>query len=186
MRGTGVRNYVLKLSAWLQVLLLCLMTGAGTVQAADTEHRIKAAFLYNFVRFVNWPEQSDSTFRLCYLANDQFSAAIESLTGKNVQGNVLVVEQHQDANTMYGCQAVYIDESHHEMLGKLMSELRGRPILTISDIDKFSESGGMIGFHRIDNKIRFSVNVRAANEVELSISSKLLSLASKVITEHDQ
>ncbi len=183
MRGLAHRSLAVKLAAWLQAVLLCAIFGATNVDAADTEDRVKVAFLYNFVRFVNWPEQTDNTFRLCYLADEQFSDAVEQLTGKNVQNNVLVVEQHRSPESMYGCQVVYIDASYSKVLGKLMAELRGRPILTVSDIDSFPETGGMIGFRQVDNRIRFDVNVRAANEVELSISSKLLSLASGVITE---
>jgi hypothetical protein len=166
------------------MLALCLVP--AHVPAEDgttTEYRVKTAFLYNFSRFVTWPQPINNTFKLCVVGNNPFDGLLDSLIGKTVQNNILVVEEYNSLENVHDCQLVYISRSFEPRLGETLAELKSLPILTISDIESFTSRGGMIRFRLADNKVRFDINADAAGDAGLTISSKLLSLATVVKAE---
>ena len=164
----------------LLLLLSAPVTGVAD-EAQHTEQRIKTAFLYNFARFVNWPEaalQGRSEFSLCTLGSTLFGEQLDTLTGKTVHGKTLVVKRFDRAEDILDCQLVFIGQS--DELNETLWILKERPVLTVSNAAAFTEKGGMIQFRVIDNKIRFRINADAARTAGLTISSKLLSLAINV------
>ncbi len=168
----------------LAVLLAWFLSYTAVTAAEEviTEYQVKAAFLYNFSHFVSWPEPHENTFRLCVIGENLFGQSLDSLIGKPVNNSILVVEQHSSLEKIHDCQLVYISYSLESRLDMMLAELADRPILTVSDIDAFSDAGGMIELRLADNKVRFEINVSAADRAGLTISSKLLSLATRVKT----
>jgi hypothetical protein len=170
-------------SALAMVLALFLSCpAAATAEEVITEYQVKAAFLYNFSHFVSWPAPSENTFRLCVIGKNPFGKSLDSLIGKPVHNGILVVEQHSSLEKIHECQLVYISYSLKSRLDIMLAELADRPILTVSDIDSFTDAGGIIELRLSDNKVRFEINATAADKAGLSISSKLLSLATRVKT----
>jgi YfiR/HmsC-like len=171
----------------VRLLLLCwtLLSLPGVSQAdsgGHQEYQVKAAFLYNFARFTTWPDTGSGTFNLCILGNNPFEGAVESLRNKPVHEKPLAVIHIDSARQAANCQLLYIDKSLSGQLAGIIAELGRYPVLTVSDIDGFINHGGTIGFLVIDNRIRFEINIPAASNAGLSISSKLLTLATTVRT----
>ena len=169
------------MAALLMLTLLSTPATGTPDEAQRTEYRIKTAFLYNFSRFVSWPEavlQGSSEFSLCTLGSTPFEEQLDTLTGKTVHGKTLVVKRFDRPEDTLDCQLVFIGQSDEP--GEALWILKERPVLTVSDAAAFTEKGGMIQFRVIDNKIRFRINVDTARAAGLTISSKLLSLATSV------
>lgn len=169
------------LSGMLAMLLSSQIFATESAQLV-TEYRIKAAFLYNFSRFTSWPEQAipdNGNFTVCVLGKDPFGESLDSLAGKKVNNNSLAVGRFTSLDKIEGCQLVYVNLPKKD-LKKAMSVLKQHPILTVSDMDSFTDAGGIIRFKLVNNKVRFDINIDAARTANLSISSKLLSLATIV------
>ena len=185
--GNALRRYE-RLTAYGRVVLLSLLLYAPAFSSAaalqSPEYRVKAAFMYNFSRFVHWPAAEDGqagNFTLCVLGHDPFGDALNSLAGKQVRDRELDIRRIDDPALIDGCQLVFIGGDNSDKLNSIMARLGDHPVLTVSDIDGFTDNGGIIQFRLEDNKVRFSINIDAARQAGLSISSKLLSLASNVL-----
>ncbi len=175
VRGSGHRVLL------LLALLLVWLPGYGLAGDADqTEYRIKAAFLYNFARFVKWPDIPTGHFTLCVLGTDPLGEQLDEFMNKMVHERPLRVMHLNSLALVDDCQMVFIGRSDTHRLHEFISLLREQPVLTVSDIENFIENGGIIGLRLIDNKVRFDVNIDAADTAGLSISSKLLTLATKI------
>lgn len=178
---------------WLRhcapIVLAALVACAPACSQADeqlaTEYRIKAAFLYNFSRFVNWPEeiQQPGRFTICVLGIDPFGDALDSLAGKAVHDSQLDI-LHLPGTAVAGeCRIVFVSDSESDRIDSILAPLEGRAVLTVSDCAAFAEKGGMIRLKLVNNKVRFDINIDAAQRAGLNISSKLLSLATIVRDE---
>ncbi len=178
-------------------LLLVFFWGLpwGSVSALQAQSRppdeydVKAAFLYNFAKFVDWPEgalpDQHSAIRVGVLGreNDPFGLALErAVSGKLINGHDLQIIHTQSLAKLKTCQIVFVSSSEEERLPEIILSLRGTSALTVGDSEDFAPRGGAIQFTIEDDKIRFTINVDAAERAHLKLSSKLLSLA-KVI--HD-
>ncbi len=164
----------------LTLLLSWLPAACPAGDAVQTEYRIKAAFLYNFARFVTWPDIPAGQFTLCVFGDDPIDEQLDTLLNKTVHERRLRI-MHLKSLAMIGeCQLVFVGRSYTHKLSEVISLLREQPVLTVSDIDGFVASGGIIGFRLIDNKVRFEINTGAAGTAGLSISSKLLTLATTI------
>ncbi|MGB5475262.1 MAG: YfiR family protein [Gammaproteobacteria bacterium] len=174
------RSTALRLWLSLALLLAWLPVASPADESLQTEHRVKAAFLYNFARFITWPELPAGEFTLCVLGSNALGEQLDMLLNKTVHERQLRVMHLNSTKGLDQCQLVFVGRSHAHQLRTVMSALRDRPVLTVSDIDDFILSGGMIGFRLIDNKVRFEINTAAAGSAGLSISSKLLTLATTI------
>lgn len=169
------------------LLFLAIYLMPASLSAGDrpaNEYQVKAAFLYNFSRFVAWPQSLGDTFKLCVIGENPFGDLLDSLTGKSVRESILVIEEHKRFDTAHECHIAYISKSYEGRLAEVLTALREMPILTVSDIESFTARGGIIQLRLLDNRVRFDINTVAASDAGLSISSKLLSLATIVKTEH--
>ncbi len=164
----------------LALLLVWLPVTSPADESLQTEYRVKAAFLYNFARFTTWPELPAGEFTLCVLGSDALGEQLDTLLDKTVHERQLRVIHLNSTTRLDQCQLVFVGRSYAHKLRTVMSALRDRPVLTVSEIDDFISSGGMIGFRLIDNKVRFEINTAAASSAGLSISSKLLTLATTI------
>jgi hypothetical protein len=144
-----------------------------------TEYQVKAAFLYNFVKFVEWPVNSPQTGPLviCVLGKDPFDGELERATeGKTVNGRPLIVRRLNDPAAVRSCQVLFVSSSELGRMPEVMRKLAGLSVLTVSDIDGFSDLGGIITFLMDGQRVRFRINQGAAERASLRISSKLLQL----------
>lgn len=165
-------------------LLVLLLPGnclAGN--PAQEEFQVKAAFLYNFARFTSWPSSDSGSFRLCILGSDPFNGFIDSLHDKPVHDQPLVIARIKEVSEAEHCQLLFISKSLSEQVDEIITALGRRPALTVSDMDNFIGRGGIIGFLMVDNKIRFEINITESSRAGLSISSRLLTLATTVKTD---
>jgi hypothetical protein len=162
-------------------LLACLPAFSDGAGQPSTEYRIKAAFLYNFTSFVTWPDDTAnaSGFTLCVLGEDPFGNLLDKLSGKQVNGAPLVIRRLKNLARLDQCKLVFISTASGNQVGDALGMLHELPVLTVSDVRGFANLGGIIEFRIIANKVRFDINVNAAESAGLIISSKLLSLATR-------
>lgn len=156
---------------------------AGT-QRPTLEPDVKAAFLYNFTRFVEWPSAANPSqpFRLCVVATDDvLRHAIErTVAGEQVGGRRLVVVEPA-LRELSACQIVFVGRNAGAGLQRILAAVRDQPVLTVSDAAGFVEQGGVIGFVLENNRVRFDVNVASAERARLKISANLLRVAKSIV-----
>ena len=152
---------------------------------ATQEYQIKAAFLYNFSMFVEWPAgnflKEDTPLIISVLGNHSFGNSLESLKGKTVKKRPVIVKQISNISDMAVCNILFISASEKLRLPEILAAIKKRPVLTVSDLDEFCKAGGMINFITVDSKVRFDINLKAAQLADLKISSQLLKLAHDII-----
>jgi hypothetical protein len=169
----------------LAVLLFLPIFALQAAGQRASEYQLKAAFVYNFTKFIDWPGESvrSLTFQICVLGQNPFGSELTQLTdGKVIEGHpvqVLIVTNYHLARS---CQVVFISASENAHRKEILSGLRGRSVLTVGDSQGFVDAGGMIELLVEDERMRFEVNLHAANEARLKISAKLLSLAKAVLS----
>lgn len=146
-----------------------------------TERELKVAFIYNFIRFTEWPELAGDTLTLCIRGSDPFGATLDSLQGKAVASRTLLV-QRRGNDSLKGCQAVFITTSAAmNSLTQVLAELRGKPVLTIADSLGGARQGVSLNMAVSLSKVTFEVNLQAARAVQLKLNAQLLRLATEVI-----
>lgn len=164
------------------VVFLALLFTCQILQAANiSEDEVKAAFVFNFARFVEWPENRNSEEILVgYIGSQPLSGNLELLIGRKINDRVINVKAFSEGEAaLY--DLVFIPSSEFSRKPEILNIFHERPILTISDAPDFIRSGGMIGLIMVDNKVRFEINQAAALSEGLKISSQLLSLARRVL-----
>jgi len=164
-----------------------LVLSAAIVAVAEVrapEYEVKAAFLYNFAKFVEWPpgsERNTHAFRICLVGDDPFGALLtETVAGKTVQDRPIEIAHPDSAPELGRCQMAFIPRSQVRQLPRLLAGLTGASTLTVGETEDFARGGGMITFHIEENKVRFEINAEAAQRAGLRISSQLLKLATRV------
>ena len=148
--------------------------------AATREYQIKAAFLYHFIQFVEWPDDAmlpNQPIVVGILGVDPFGADIETLKGKEIRGRPLLIQRYTNVSDVTRCHLLFISASERNQLDGILKSLHGESVLTVGEMDAFVDYGGIINFILLDNKIRFQINTGAAEKAGLRISSKLLKLA---------
>jgi hypothetical protein len=172
------------LAAILLVGIVATAAPALEVVYRYPESRVEAAFLFNFSKFVSWPEtafaDSNSPLVLSIFDPERHAAASESLAGRQVGGRTLEVRMVSGIEEALDSHLLFIGAAEAPQLDKLLAAVAGRPILTVSDIEGFAARGGMVELFRRERKIRFGVQLAAARKAGLGISSEVLRLASFV------
>ena len=164
---------------------LRLTIGAEGGRPALTEYQVKAAFLYNFAKFVEWPQASfkeaGAALVIGILGQDSFGEVLDrTVENKLINGRPIKVKRFGVDEDPGDCHLLFISRSEAERMGEVLSRLRGRSVLLVGETDGFLELGGMISFYLEDQRVRFTVNLDAAEGVRLKISSKLLGVAKVV------
>jgi hypothetical protein len=149
---------------------------------AAAEYQLKAVFLFNFTKYVEWPASAfpdaQSPFVIGVLGDDPFGAALDdAVRGEKVNGRALIVHRYNSNDDVKDCQILFISQSESSRLEQIITGLKGRSLLTVGDMDKFTDRGGMIGLVTENNKIRLKINLEAAKAANLTISSSLLRAA---------
>lgn len=169
-------------SRWRAGAAACLALAALRFAAAagPGEYEVKAAFLYNFARFVEWPRdpQGGEEFVVTVLGRDPFGTVLDdTLRGKTVGEQRIVIRRAERAEEVRGSRIVFICDSEKERLPAILKALEGAPVLTVGEMSEFAERGGVIRFKLEQGRIRLEINVAAAERSKLKISSQLLKLA---------
>lgn len=167
--------------ALVSAVLMAINSGRAQ-DSPPSEYRLKAAFLFNFAKFVEWrPEafaDAKSPFIIGVLGDNPFGSELEqTVAGKKINDHPITILPFRAAADATNCHILFISTSEKQRLPQIFESLRGASVLTVSETAHFTEAGGMINFVPEGNKIRFQINDDAAKAARLKISSKLLSLA---------
>ena len=172
----------------LLIIFFLSVYSSPTVDAQSNqvqEYNVKAAFLFNFANFIEWPDRAfpskEASFVVGVLGDNPFGNALNALRAKNIQGRKVEIRNYSKAEDILGCQILFISGSGQGNLNPNMKSLKGIPILTVSDQDGFCQQGGMINLIPVGNRIGFEVNEYAARQAGIKISSQLLKLARKIV-----
>lgn len=169
----------------LSCLCLLLPCGWQALPAESlSEAQIKAAYLYNFAKFVEWPAEvlpPGAEMVLCVVGNNVLDGALQALDGRQAGGRSLrvVSRSHADLNPN-GCHLLFIGSSEQSRFVLILKDLRAAPVLTLSDIDDFAEKGGGISLLFRENKVVFEVNLEPIRNARLHVPGQLLNIASTV------
>jgi YfiR/HmsC-like len=166
---------------WLAsvVLVSPSILDSANPPALAKEYEIKAVFLYNFAQFVDWPADAftdkSAPLVIGILGRDPFGPYMDDVVrGETVNGRPFEVRRFARAEDVAGCHILFISSSESGQLDEILDRLKGKSVLTVGDMDGFSQFGGMIRFVTENNKVRLRINVTAAKSAGLKISSKLL------------
>lgn len=167
-------------------LLAVLATLAGAAGAQPSENEVKAAFLFSFTKFVEWPEHllgsAQAPFAFCLLGESPLGEPLEeAVRGKQVRGRPAVVRRAADLADLGGCRILFVGRSEAGRVSEVVAALRDRPVLTVGDHAGFVGAGGMIEFVLRERRVRFRIDQSAAARAGLAISAKLLGLAERVL-----
>lgn len=162
---------------------LTLVAGMVCMHAevAD-EYPVKAAFLFNFAKFVEWPSDAfqgpEDPIGICVLGQNPFGSALEDVVRNKIVANrAFLVREIANSQQASKCHIVFVTASERKRFRSLLEELKGRSILTVGETDDFISNGGVINFKLKDARVRIEIDAGAAERAKLHISSKLLSLA---------
>lgn len=168
----------LKYSIPLACLILTVLASPAST-ADQTGHQVKAAMLYNVTKFVEWSGSSrpDTSLVICVLGKPAITPAIEGLAGRLVQGHQVRVLLATGQEDMRACHVVFIGEGERRNLPAILAAAGRRGILTVSDMDRFTGQGGVLGLVESEGRVKLEVNLESAQQANLKISSQLLKLA---------
>lgn len=169
-------------SVFLAMLFILFPSNLNAQQAKASEYEVKATYLYNFGRFVQWPQEAvaakGDSFSICVFGQDPFGAVLDTtLSGESINGKAVVAKRVSKPQDALDCRILYISVSEESRLKEILAGLDKSGVLTVSDIPQFSQRGGMIQFVVVGNKIRFEVNLTSAQDAGLTLSSDLLKVA---------
>jgi hypothetical protein len=170
----------------LALVAAAMLASSATLAAqAVTQPALKAAFLFNFAKFVEWPGDAgtSSPLTLCVLEDAAVEDALGQLvTGGPVNGRLVTLTKDARNRPLRACHLIYVGDSDPGRAAATLDELKGAPILTVGEGDAFARGTGMIGLFVEDGRMRFAINADAAQRAGLRLSSKLLNLA-KIVKE---
>jgi len=163
------------------LLLLCWALPAWSAPEQPAEAQVKSAIILNMARYVDWPTESFSSdgapILFCYSGQGTLTASLPSLQGKTVKGHPVVVRRMNTSVDIAGCHLVVVDATERRYAASIIDRTRHLPILTVGDFSGFSRDGGMVELFLQDGKVRFEINLAAARQSHLKISSQLLKVA---------
>jgi hypothetical protein len=165
---------------WTLVFAQCLWAQS----AKPTDYDVKAVYLYNFGRFVEWPATvfaKSDLFTICILGDDPFGPALDAtLASERIAGKGVAAKRISSPQEAANCQILFLSSAEETRLTKIIESLDRGAVLTVSDIPRFSQRGGMIQFIPEGKKVRFEVNLTAVQRAGLNLSSELLKVATAV------
>jgi hypothetical protein len=173
---------------WLKVAVISASVLGGLSSTRATlleEYEVKAAFIYNFSKFIEWPTQAlpkeGEPFVIGLLGRNPFHDHLKNLQKECVQGHSIAVRSYETIEEVKGCHILFISQSEEKRINAIVKTLSGTQILTVSDMDGFLKNGGMICFRMNDQKVQFTINRSAMLSAGLKPSSELLKLAKELI-----
>jgi len=178
----GFRAWLVALAvAWALVAVPCLRAQS----LKHTDYDVKAAYLYNFGHFVEWPVNvaaaKNDSFTVCVLGQDPFGPVLDAaLAGETIAGKRVAARRISTLQESGSCQILFLSSAEEARLNKIIEALNKQAVLTVSDMPQFSQRGGMIQFVLEGKRVRFEVNLAAVQHAGLTLSSELLKVATTV------
>ncbi len=150
-------------------------------RSQSREYEVKAAFLYNFLKFVEWPDDNDArtvrVINICIFGDDPFGNAFDFIQNETIGNRKLAVKHVGTYRHIDDCQVLFISSSEKEDIKHLLRTVKGSNILTVGDTEGFAQKGVMINFYIEQNKVRFEINLHSLRSSGLNVSSKVMHLA---------
>ncbi len=148
------------------------------------EYQVKAAFLFNFAKFVEWPDKAfanaKSPIYIGVLGDDPFGGTLDQIVeGETVQERKLIIKRSRQVEDLKGCHLLFISKSEKARIAQILTAVDDASVVTVSEVEGFARRGGVINFFIADDKVRFEVNADTARHKGLKISSQLLRVAGK-------
>jgi len=180
---------VLSLRPWLTAVAiaweLIAIPALHAQKPKPTDYEVKAAYLYNFGRFVEWPGKvaasQGGSFTVCVLGQDPFGPSLDAtLAGETIGGKTIVAKRISGPEESGNCQILFLSLTEDSHLNKIIADLDKKAVLTVSDMPQFAQRGGMIQFVLEEKRVRFEVNLTATQHAGLTLSSELLKVATTV------
>jgi len=179
-------------SRWKSFLIriaVCFVAIAAQAQSA-TEYQVKAAFLFNFAKFVEWPADAfpgaDAPLQICVLGQDPFGHEFEEMIAdKTVNAHRIEIIHPSGVPQAKACQVIFVASSERQQAREILRGLRGASVLSVGDTSGFAKMGGIINFVLDDGRVRFEVNVKAAERAHLKISARLLTIAKLIVNDDE-
>jgi hypothetical protein len=170
---------------WLLAALLSFAFGQSVTARTPTEYEVKAAFLVNFTKFVEWPAtafaDTNAALVIGIVGQDPFGEALTGMAKtQTIQGRPLEIRRYRFGESYSGCHVLFLSRSEAAHTAEILKAVQPQPILTVSEQDDFLPRGGMINFILVENNVRFDINNRATTRAGLRSSSKLLMVAHAV------
>ena len=185
--GTALRRRLLRVAC----VLAASWCGAAMPAPPAAEYQVKAAYLFNFGQFVEWPPQAyeapDAPFVIGVVGDDPFGKTLDDVVaGETLAGHAFVIKRFRNAKDISACHILFIGRNEAAQLDETLQALKGRSVLTVTDIAGAENRGAMIVLVNDRNRIRMRINVAAAKSSNLAISSKLLRPAEVVGNEGER
>ncbi len=183
-KGTRIQHLRSSVAGFRVFLCMFLPAGtsSGTLAASMEEYALKAAFVLNFIRFTQWPDESfagtDAPCRICVVGDRALEPAFRTLDGKKVGARLLRVRFAGGTDDFRGCNAVFMGKDIGRFaLSNIFTAVKDRPVLTIGETEEFIKRGGMIRFFVQEGRLRFEIDTKRAWQQHIKLSSRLLNLA---------
>ena len=171
--------------AILSALITAAVCGAADAGRRLSEYQVKASYLYNFTKFIEWPPQNSDdsqVFSIVVMGKNPFGEDLKPLTDRLVYNRKVLIRYIRNIEALQECDLLFISADETDNIIDILTVLNRRQgILTVSDVRNFAQKGGIIGFVNKEGRIRFQINKRVARQANLAISSELLKLALMVL-----
>ncbi len=165
----------------LTALLLANFSSIQAQSLSSNEYSLKAAYLYNLARMVEWPSEvfisTPLNIIMCFYGQDSFGESLDSIAKKSVHERNILIKKEISLEEVKQCHLLFINPSERNKISAILSRLSNLPILTVGDVDEFTQKGGIVNLLKDQDRIRIEINLQKANQVGLKISSRLLAVA---------
>ncbi len=169
------------------VAVLCFVTlyligsqSLGHAQGQNGEYLLKAAFLYNFTKFVEWPDSTFATsstpLMICVLGNDPFGSSLDAIADKTIKGRPLVIKRLHSVDRVKDCQMLYVSPNQLTQTAEIVPTIQKAPVLTVCDAEDCAEAGIMLNMRVVENRVQLDMNLDAVQRTPLKVSSQLIKL----------
>lgn len=164
----------------LGLLLLFSIEPAVLATEANGEYLLKSAFLFNFAKFVEWPDSTFSTtstpLTICVLGNDPFGSSLDAIAGKTIKGRALAITRLRSVDGVKDCQILYVSWNELTHTAEIVRTLQKAPVLTVCDVESCAEAGVMLNMRMVENRVQLDINLDAVQRTPLNVSSQLIKL----------
>ena len=174
---------------FILALNLCGVLNVFADEQKPGEYQIKAAYLYNFINFIEWPIDSpinnSPSINLCILGDDPFGKDLDDIRNEIVKGKKLTVKYTGSLDKLRSCNILFFPASEKNHVGQILKLIGNSRVLTVSDVEEYARQGVIISFFVEHKKVRFAINIEAARRAGFKFSAKLLKLAKIVNVSKD-
>ncbi len=173
----------LKIRAILSIITFAVaISDAAITRNSDYSSNIKAAFIYNFTKYMNWVSQDSTTFTIAIIGDSEITTLLQEIAQKRqVEHKQIQIKHIKNTDRDFDCHILFISATEKLHLGNIIEKTHGKNILTISEVDNALSNGVMINFINIDETIKFEINLQAMKKAQFKPSSQLLKVAARVV-----